>query len=163
PNGSASSKTMLSPTRRDILAAFLGVPAALAGCSSRDADRFPDGEFVGASDGIGHRLRDGVRPTPQAWQRTGVVIVGGAAAGLSAAWRLLTAGRQDFVLLELEPAPGGTSRHGTSLVSAYPWGAHYVPAPLKENPLLVTLLDEMGVLEGRDEQGDPIVAEQYLC
>lgn len=154
---------MNSFTRRDILAGFLGVPAALAGCSATDASRFPDGEIVGASDGFGHRLRDGVRPVPQHWHSAGIVIVGGGVAGLSAAWRLLRAGVRDFVVLELETAAGGTSRSGTSPVSAYPWGAHYVPAPPKENRLLVSLLDEMGVLEGTDADGEPVVAEQFLC
>lgn len=154
---------MHAPTRRDILAAFLGVPAALAGCSSRDAELFPDGHIVGPAEEIGHRLRDGFRPTPQRWLHTGIVIVGGGMAGLSAAWRLVRAGIRDFVLLELEGAPGGTSRSGTSAVSAYPWGAHYVPAPLQQNPLLVSLLDEMGVVEGRTEEGEPILAEEVLC
>ena len=154
---------MNSLTRRDLLATFLGVPAALAGCSAPDADVYPEGQIVGASDGIGHRLRDGFRPVPKRWQDVGVVIVGGGIAGLSAAWRLLRAGFQDFVVLELEKESGGTSRYGSSRVSAYPWGAHYVPAPLKENRLLTTLLDEMGILEGRDERGEPVVAEQFLC
>jgi glycine/D-amino acid oxidase-like deaminating enzyme len=151
-------------TRREILAAFLGLPAALAGCASRGTPPLPAGEIVGASDGFGHRLRDGLRPTPPAhgWERVGVVIVGAGVAGLAAAWRFLKADFQDFVVLELETAPGGTSRSGTSAVSPYPWGAHYIPAPMPENRLLVTLLDEMGVLEGRDADGRPVVAEQYL-
>jgi protoporphyrinogen oxidase len=156
---------MASCTRRDILAAFLGLPAALAGCSSRRPPPLPPGEIVGASDGLGHRLRDGFRPTPpdERWQRVGVCIVGGGIAGLSAAWRFLRAGFEDFVLLELEGAPGGTSRYGTSPLVSYPWGAHYVPAPMADNRLLVTLLDEMGVLEGTDADGEPVVAEQFLC
>lgn len=152
-------------TRREILAAFLGVPVALAACRSNRAPRFPAGEIVGASDGIGHRIRDGLSVVPAAdkWQSAGVVIVGGGVAGLSAAWRLVNSGFEDFVLLELEPAPGGTARSGTSSVVPYPWGAHYLPAPLKENSTLITLLDEMGILEGRDSEGEPIVAEQFLC
>lgn len=154
---------MNSLTRRDLLATFLGVPAALAGCSTPDTNFYPDGQIVGASDGIGHRLRDGFRPVPRRWQDVGVVIVGGGIAGLSTAWRLLRAGFKDFVVLELEKESGGTSRYGSARASAYPWGAHYVPAPLKENRLLTTLLDEMEILEGRDEHGEPVVAEQYLC
>jgi protoporphyrinogen oxidase len=153
-------------TRREVLAAFLGVPAALAACSSHTASPpLPDGEIVGASDVIGHRLRDGLHVTPSQdqWQREGVVIVGGGIAGLSAAWQLLKAGFEDFLLIELERAPGGTARSGTSPLIAYPWGAHYLPAPLKENSALVSLLDEMGVLEGRDSDGEPVVAEQFLC
>src|SRR5436190_24230390 len=95
-------------TRRELLAAFLGVPAALAACSSREAPRLPEGELVGASDIIGHRIRDGLRVTPSQdqWQRVGLVIVGGGVAGLSAAWHLIKSGYEDFVLLELEQAPG---------------------------------------------------------
>ena len=153
-------------TRREVLAAFLGVPAALAACTSREAPPpLPEGEIVGASDVIGHRVRDGlhVALSRDQWQRAGVVIVGGGIAGLSAAWQLLKAGFEDFVLLELERAPGGTARSGTSPLVAYPWGAHYLPAPMKENSALVSLLDEMGVLEGRDNDGEPLVAEQFLC
>ena len=152
-------------TRREILAAFLGVPAALAACNSREAPPLPPGEIVGASDVIGHRIRDGLSITPSQdqWERARVVIVGGGIAGLSAAWQLLKAGFQDFVLLELEIAPGGTARSGTSPVVSYPWGAHYLPAPMKDNVELVALLDEMGVLEGRDAEGQPVVAEQFLC
>jgi len=149
-----------------MLAAFLGVPAALAACRSDAEPRFPDGSIVGASDAVGHRLRDGERIEPAAdnWQRAGVVIVGGGIAGLTAAWRLLNAGYEDFVLLELEAAVGGTSRSGRERgVVPYPWGAHYLPAPMKENGALVALLDEMGVLDGRDDRGEPIVAEQFLC
>src|SRR5262249_52741076 len=57
----------------------------------------------------------------------------------------------------------GTSRSGSSPLVPYPWGAHYIPAPMKENRLLVALLDEMGVLEGCDHEGEPVVAEQFLC
>ena len=153
-------------TRREILAAFLGLPAALAACGSEGEVRLPEGEIVGASDRIGHLVRDGlkVEPGADAWERAGVVIVGGGVAGLAAAWRLLRAGFEDFVVLELEPAAGGTSRSGDAHgVVPYPWGAHYLPAPQKENRALVSLLDEMGVLEGADAEGQPVVAEQFLC
>lgn len=152
-------------TRREILAAFLGVPAALAACRSTALQHMPAGEIVGASDVLGHHLRDGLKVDVPAdkWERAGVVIVGGGVAGLSAAWHLLKAGFDDFVLVELEPAPGGTSRSGSSQLVSYPWGAHYVPAPTKENQALVELVDEMGMLDGRDQNGEPIIAEQFLC
>ncbi len=153
----------MNPTRRDVLAALLGVPAALAAGCSRTRPPLPDGTLVGASDDVGHRLRDGFRPRPDegAWTNTAVVIVGGGIAGLSAAWRLLLAGVDDFVLLELEPRLGGTSRSGSSPVTAYPWGAHYLPVPMKENRALVRLLRDMSVVEGEDK-GEPVVGEQYL-
>ena len=151
--------------RREILAAFLGVPAALAACRSNAPPQMPAGEIVGASDVLGHRFRDGLKVDVPAdkWERAGVVIVGGGVAGLSAAWRFLKAGFEDFVLIELEPAPGGTSRSGSSQLISYPWGAHYLPAPTKENQALIELVDEMGMLEGRDKDGEPVIAEQFLC
>jgi hypothetical protein len=153
-------------TRRDLLAAFLGGPAVLAaGCSRSVPGLPPEGSIIGASAAIGHRLRDGLRPVPAAdrWQEISVVIVGGGVAGLSAAWRLQRAGFDDFALLELEPSAGGTSQSGALGGIRCPWGAHYLPAPLKENRGLILLLDEMGILEGRDADDEPIVGEQFLC
>ena len=151
-------------TRRELLAAFLGAGAA-AGCRGTGVPPLPPGELVGTSADVGHRLRDGLRvePGPDAWRDVAVAIVGGGVSGLVAAWRLETAGLSDIALLELEAAPGGTARSGTSPVASFPWGAHYIPAPFKENRALVALLDEMDVFEGRDEYGDPVVREQYLC
>lgn len=156
---------MTTFNRREILAAFLGLPVALAACRESRTPPLPPGEIVGASDVFGHRLRDGLRiEVPgDAWSNVPVVIVGGGVAGLTAAWRLQNAGFHDFVLLELEGAPGGTSRSGSNSTVSFPWGAHYIPAPMKENTTLISLLDEMGVLEGKDKDGEPIVAEQFLC
>src|SRR5262245_2486637 len=129
-----------SITRREILASLLGVPVAIAACKSGKPP-LPPGELVGASDIVGHRLREGARiPVPaDNWQRVGVLIIGGGIAGLSASWRLLRSGFEDFAIIELERAAGGTSRSGASPVIPYPWGAHYVPAPLKENHSLIAL------------------------
>src|ERR1043165_5682968 len=102
--------------RRELLAAFLGVPFALAACRRSEQASLPAGEIVGADDVFGHRLRDGLRvEVPQdAWTTVPVVIVGGGVAGLTAAWRLKNSGFTDFVLIELETAPGGTARSGTN-------------------------------------------------
>jgi hypothetical protein len=154
-------------TRREVLAAFLGIPVALAACHSNVAPKFPEGEIIGASDVFGHKIRDELRiePSPERWESIEVLIVGGGIAGLSAAWQLQKAGFEKFLLLELEPAPGGTSRSGNNAAAVvpYPWGAHYLPAPMKENVALVSLLGEIGVLEGSDRDGQPVVAEQFLC
>ena len=152
-------------TRREILAAFLGVPVALAACRRTVTPKFPEGEIVGTSDVFGHRLRDGLKVDvpSDAWTNVPIVIVGGGVAGLTAAWHLQRSGLQDFVLIEIENAPGGTSRSGSNRVGSFPWGAHYIPAPMKENASLVSLLNEMGVIEGQDQDGEPIVHEQFLC
>lgn len=141
-------------TRRDILVAFLGAPFAAVACRRESSiPSLPPGEIVGASHAIGHRLRDGgAILQPAQWESHDVVIAGGGVAGLSAAWRLASAGIKDVVMLELEPAIGGTARSSSS----YPWGAHYVVAPSPENRVLHRLLDEMGVMEN----GAP--AEQFI-
>jgi hypothetical protein len=151
--------------RRQMLAAMLGLPVVLSGCNAKDKPPQFTGRIIGPTDKLGHRLRKDERPTPaaDAWERIGVAIVGGGIAGLAAAWRLQKAGCHDFTLIEMEPRLGGTSASGTSDISAFPWAAHYVPVPMKENAALVSLLDEMGILEGRDAEGEPIVAEQFLC
>src|SRR5829696_6190316 len=151
--------------RREILAAFLGVPFALAACRRSEEPRLPEGEIVGASDVFGHRLRDGahVEVPQEAWSNIPIVIVGGGVAGLTAAWRLQSSGFTNFVLLELERAPGGTSRSGSNRLISFPWGAHYIPAPMKENTALVSLLAEMRVVEGKDKDGEPVIGEQFLC
>jgi hypothetical protein len=157
--------SMITFNRREILAAFLGLPVALAACRRNEMPALPAGEIVGTSDVFGHRLRDGLRVEvpADAWTSIPIVIVGGGVAGLTAAWRLQSNGFEDFVLLELENAPGGTSRSGSNRASSFPWGAHYIPAPMKENTPLVALLDEMGVIDGRDDDGEPIIREQFLC
>ena len=137
----------------------------MAACRGTSVPALPAGEIVGASDVFGHRLRDGVQVSvpADAWTNIPVVIVGGGVAGLSAARRLIKSGFDDFVLIELEKAPGGTSRSGSNQNISFPWGAHYIPAPMKENGELVALLNEMGVLEGTDKDGEPIVREEFLC
>lgn len=153
-------------SRRELLTRFLGAPIATAavGCGLGTPRLPPKGKFVGGSVSLGHRLRSGTLPTFDAHttEDVDIVIVGGGVAGLSAARRLTEHG-VDFVLLELEPDPGGTSASGKSSLVEYPWGAHYVPVPLPDNDDLISLFDEMGILEGRSEDGSPVVAEQFLC
>lgn len=139
-------------SRRDLLAAFLGATVA---CRARPSKTpLPPGTLVGASFESGHRLRHELNITPGRWIEHDVVICGGGVAGLVAAWRL---NGIDTIVLELEPALGGTARSGVNAVSAHPWGAHYVPAPSPENRVLVRLLREMGVMDG------DVPREEFLC
>jgi glycine/D-amino acid oxidase-like deaminating enzyme len=147
-------------TRRD----FIGGAAAsamLAGCGRRRAS-FP-GRIVGASATTGHRLRGGGFPAPSESIETQVVIVGGGIAGLAAARRLARRGVREFLLLELEGETGGNAACGRNAVSAYPWGAHYVPVLNEESTDVVALFEELGIIRGRDASGAPIYEEEYLC
>lgn len=149
--------------RRDLMKSVAaGSVGWIAGCGNA---RPIAGGFIGPSVDVGHRLRDGVPivPSENDWEEFDAVVVGGGVAGLAAARRLVQGGIDRVVVLELESQSGGTSVGGESDVTRYPWGAHYLPVPLPENQPLIALLNELGVLERIDDNGRPIVAEQYLC
>jgi monoamine oxidase len=131
------------------------------GCSRSAADI--EGELLGTSFDLGHQIRDRESPgSPIARQeKVKVVVIGGGMAGLSAAWRLQQAGLDDFAVLELEPQPGGTSRFGESRVTAYPWGAHYVPVPPQQYSALWKLFADMELLT--QDAGVHRVREDVLC
>lgn len=151
-------------SRRELLTAFLGAPFAITACrNSRIV--LPDGEIVGQSAAIGHILRENraFEVPPDSWETKRVVIIGGGIAGLSAAWKLNKEIENDVVVLELEKQAGGTSTSGSGSPVRYPWGAHYLPVPFKENAELIEFLDEMSLLEGRDANGEAVAKEQYLC
>jgi hypothetical protein len=140
-------------SRRELLAAFLGAPFAAVACRRSQRSGLPPGEIVGASDAVGHRLRTPIHEMPSDWSSIDLVIVGAGVAGLAAAWRL----NRNALVLELEEVAGGTARSGSSPVSRYPWGAHYVVAPMAEDRALIQLLREMSIIDSSGE-----VAEQHL-
>lgn len=149
--------------RREFLGMGLTLPW-LAGCNSGA----PSGEEIGGGFAdpdiaLGHRLRDGGFPAPGETLQTPLLIVGGGIAGLSAAWWLRRAGYADFVLLEMEDAVGGNARWGESAVSAYPWGAHYLPLPTRESRAVRELLADLGVIRGDPHAERPEYEERHLC
>lgn len=122
------------------------------------------GEIVGASASIGHLLRDGaLNGVPVSTIHTGVVIVGGGISGLSAARWLHRKGITDIMLLELEKQTGGNATSGSNEVSAYPWGAHYVPVANNSLTEYLAFLQECGVITGYNEAGLPVYNDYYLC
>ncbi len=151
-------------TRREILKAFVGLPLALSACRNSASTPELEGRIVGASDRVGHILRERRKfeVARDAWDTAGTAIIGGGIAGLSAAWKLKKEGFDDFVLLELEERSGGTSVSGRNDLTAYPWGAHYLPVPFAENKELVGLLDEIRLIESRNDEGELQIYEQYL-
>src|SRR5215210_7122227 len=130
----------MSLTRRELLTAFLGAPFAMAACGLREPRAaFPEGEIVGQSVSLGHVLRDNrlFEIPADKWETKKVAIIGGGVAGLTAAWKFNRENFNDFVLLELEKEAGGTARSGKSEPVNYPWGAHYLPVPFRENTELI--------------------------
>ncbi|HEY6877714.1 MAG TPA: FAD-dependent oxidoreductase [Polyangiales bacterium] len=153
-------------TRRDFLTQVFGAAlgSQLASCAPALPAAIP-GSLLGQSVEGGHVLRGAdlqqriAHAAAQPALETDLVIVGGGPAGLSAAY---ASKQRRHVLLELEPECAGTSRGGASRVSGYPWGAHYLPVPQRHNTELIALLREMGVVEGFDDDGEPIVSEPHL-
>jgi hypothetical protein len=151
-------------SRRELLTAFLGAPFAAAACRQTPSS-YPQGQIIGQSVELGHTIRQGLNLQVPAhnWGSRKVVIVGGGIAGLSAAWKLKNSGFHDFVLIELEKEVGGTSISGQGEPVPFPWAAHYLPVPFAENADLISLLEEMSLVEGRGPAGEVMVPEQYLC
>ncbi len=149
-------------TRRELVAAFLGSAVAASACR-RERPREPvPGALVDRAVDVGHKLRGGPLPRAAEAQPVDVLVVGAGVAGLSAAWRLAAAGVKDVRVVELESEPGGTSRSGRNEVSAYPWGAHYLPAPLVDAGPVMRLLRELDAVTGVDAEGYPTFAEELL-
>jgi hypothetical protein len=151
-------------SRRETLtagAAAVGT-AALGGIHFWPARRRIQGAIVGASNELGHRLREGSFPPPSQSREVPIAILGGGISGLGAAWRLQRGGFDDFLIFEMESVPGGTARAGQNSVSPFPWGAHYVPVPNPESRDVRRLFEDLDIITGY--RGDePIYEERYLC
>src|SRR5262245_51451325 len=154
----------MSPTRRDFVAMLLGAPFAYACSKGAPSRALPPGTLIDTGMARGHAaIRDGKVPTVTTWRKQRVVVVGGGVAGLGAAWELRRRGVTDVLVLELDDVIGGTARGGSSSVTPYPWGAHYIVAPQKEQTELIALLAELGAIEGEAADGTPIVDEALRC
>ena len=151
-------------TRKQFLkggAASLGVLGI--GMRAAPAATTVPGRIVGATSALGHRLRNGGFPAPGRTVKTDIVIVGAGIAGLGAGYQLSRNGVTDFLVLDLEAAPGGNASSGRNAVSAYPWGAHYVPLLTAEARAVHALFEDFGIITGHDEKGLPIYDEYALC
>ena len=156
---------MVKISRRDFLAASA---ATIAGVTiwrgfGAAAPVVP-GSLLGPRASVGHRLRDGTLPLPVRTEQLDVAIIGGGVAGLAAAHRLQKANpQQQLKLFELDSAVGGNARSGENEISAYPWGAHYVPVLNEQTTQVRALFEELGIIQGYDAQQRPIYNEFYLC
>ncbi|MEM6994419.1 MAG: NAD(P)-binding protein [Myxococcota bacterium] len=145
-----------------------GLASASAGvaCGGKRATAPMQVQFVGQDPERAHKLRDKALAGPGGGRgetiRTRVLIVGGGAAGMAAAWRLSRAGMTDVVVTELEDGLGGTARGGVAPRSAYPMGAHYLPSPHRSNRGLWTLLRELSFVVG-EHDGTPELDARFIC
>lgn len=144
---------------RDSLAALTAT--SLAGCELPGARNIP-GRLVDSGASLGHQFRDGKTPAPTATRRAHVVIVGGGIAGLAAARTLRRLGVEDVLLIEALDEIGGNSSFGSNTVSAYPWGAHYVPLVRKDCTPVLELFRDLEIIVDEDAQGRPVYDEYCL-
>ena len=145
------------------LAKYTGFMSALNKYGFKLPTKSIPGEILGASFSLGHKLRSGIFALPSRTIQKDVVIVGGGIAGLAAGYRLAKAGFKNFALLDLEKETGGNALSGKNSVSAYPWGAHYVPILTEEATAVKRLFEELGIITSYDLQGLPIYNEFYIC
>jgi glycine/D-amino acid oxidase-like deaminating enzyme len=155
-------KQFLSGSAAVLGSAMLGRPSAARTSGAASTKTIP-GEIVGAGSAMGHRLRGESLPAPSRTMEATAVIVGGGIAGLGAAYQLVKHGMRDLLVLDLEAEPGGNAASGRNEVSAYPWGAHYVPLPTAEARAVQALFEDLGIITGRTEAGMPIYDEAALC
>jgi predicted NAD/FAD-binding protein len=140
--------------------ALAGMGSSLGSCSGNKKTK---GRIIGASAAVGHLLRDRTFETPAVTIQKDIVIIGGGVSGLSAARHLHQHGITNFTLLELENEPGGNAAFGRNSVSAFPWGAHYVPLPNNDLPEYLAFLTGCGVITAVNSEGVPTYNELHLC
>ncbi|TGK07100.1 NAD(P)/FAD-dependent oxidoreductase [Leptospira semungkisensis] len=152
---------------RKIFLSVLGLCFALLGIGSyfRWRKKKVLGSILGPDRETGHRLRLARTDfSPQGERtKTKVLIAGAGISGLSCGYYLSKLGIQDYLILDLEKQTGGNSRYSETNSLKYPWGAHYLPQPGPESVLVRKFLEENGLVEGKDSQGNPIYPERYLC
>ena len=162
---------MPSLTRRSFIraAAASGLTAVVPSCwhskpAAQKTFNIP-GEIIGGSHQFGHLVRQAHSKSlfPEPENHTyDVAIVGGGASALCAAWKLRKSGLDDFVILELEQRPGGTSSWGEGNGTQFPWAAHYLNIPPAEADCLHEVLRDIGIIKGYDARGRPQVHDQHI-
>lgn len=139
---------------------FTGIGHFIFSCRSKKKIK---GGIIGASASIGHLLRDKNNAPPVETIHKKVAIIGGGVSGLTAARHLQQQGIEDFALLDLEQQVGGNAANGKNNVSAFPWGAHYVPIPNNGLTEYTDFLKDCDVITGTDNNGLPVYNDYYLC
>jgi hypothetical protein len=148
-------------TRRQLLGHSLASLAtgAFSACAPRGS--IP-GRLIDSGSTLGHRLREGSIPSPSAQRDARVVVAGAGIAGLAACAALNARGVRDVLLIDALDQAGGNSSFGSNAISAYPWGAHYVPLVRSDCTPVLKLFEELKIIVDQDAQGRPIYDELYL-
>ncbi|UOQ67472.1 NAD(P)/FAD-dependent oxidoreductase [Hymenobacter volaticus] len=158
-------RTFLQQAGLGLAGVLLAPVGLLESCAPGTVRAHIQGALHGANHATGHLLRQPDKlPPPTRTVRTEVLIIGGGVAGLAARRELHLQGQTNTLLLELDERVGGNASAGRNQVSAYPWGAHYLPIPDSSNSKLLAFLRESDVITGfAADTGLPIYNEYYLC
>ncbi len=136
--------------------------ALLAACGRRSSDI--EIAWRGPDPAVAHRLRTEYKPQAPARTITvDVAIIGGGVAGLSAAWWLARDNKQSLAVLDMQDAPGGNARGGGNRFSAFPMGAHYLPAPGPRAVHVRQLLADLQVIRGDPFKTRPDYDPRMVC
>lgn len=119
-------------------------------------------KMTGTNHILGHRLWAKDFPAPTEKETCNIAIIGGGISGLSAARALTKEGIEDFLLFELETDVGGNSSSGKNDHSAYPTGAHYVPAINLHQTELADFFEEEKIIVGYQD-GKAVYHPEYVC
>lgn len=146
---------------------FIKISAALAAGNSLfgscHTKKSIHGKIIGNHAARGHLLRDRQWGSATEIIKKDIVIIGAGISGLSAGRYLHQNGYNDFVVLDLGEKAGGNAIAGSNELSAYPWGAHYIPIPNPSQKEYLDFLEHCGVIKETDTNGLPVYNEEYLC
>lgn len=142
------------------ISSALAVGNSLLG-SCKEPAKVP-GKIIGHGE-RGHLLRDRKWGPVTASEKKEILIIGAGISGLSAAHHLHQSGLHDILVLDLAEKAGGNAIAGSNSLSAYPWGAHYIPVPNNSLEEYLAFLSSCGVITGSDANGLPVYNEAYLC
>ncbi len=120
------------------------------------------GQLIDPS-GRGHQLRKAFQQQPTRKERIPVLIAGAGMSGLVTGHYLKQSGFEPFKIMEMSSMVGGNSAYGQNEVSKYPWAAHYIPLPNKENTALIHFLESMGLARTGKDLNSLEFAEEHLC
>ena len=152
---------MTQLSRRRFLSLLAGGGAmAWGGCRSEPAlQPTVSGSIVNSGPPRGHMMRQitGWSDFRHELPPCELAVVGGGISGLAAAWKLRRSGIDRMLLIDLEDALGGTSRSGERDGLIFPWGAHYIHIPPREADCIHQILGDLGIIEGYDSEGAPLV------
>lgn len=152
-------------SRRQFIYSTSSLALSLLACNGFTSKSKPtfSGSLLSLDSETAHLLRSNSFPEITETINIPYVIVGAGISGLSACRWLSKNNIHNYALLELSENFGGNASCGKNIVSAYPWGAHYLPIPNNNLKEILDFLTEHNAITGYDKNDLPIYNELYLC